>query len=70
MAIGFITAIAVFVALVTPTEFSERWRVALVASAAVALFLWGIFDLVLAVPWPSSLLGDAMPWLREATGLV
>jgi hypothetical protein len=25
---------------------------------------------LLAVPWPPSLLGDALPWLREATGLV
>jgi hypothetical protein len=70
MLIGFVPAIAVFVALFMRAEFRERWRVALLAATAVTLFLWGIFDRVLAVPWPPSLLGDALPALRQATGLV
>lgn len=68
--IGFVPAIAVFVAAFMRAEFHERWRVALPAAAAVTAFLWGIFDRVLAVPWPPSLLGDALPVLRQATGLV
>ena len=68
--IGFVPAIAVFVMLIMRVEFAERWPVALVAAAAATAFLWGIFDRLLAVPWPPSLLGDALPWLREATGLV
>jgi len=68
--IGFVPAIAVFVMLIMRAEFAERWPVALVAAAAATAFLWGIFDRLLAVPWPPSLLGDALPWLREATGLV
>ena len=68
--IGFVPAIAVFVMLIMRAEFAERWPVALVAAAAVTAFLWGIFDRLLAVPWPPSLLGDALPWLRQATGLV
>ena len=70
MLIGFVPAIAVFVALLMRAEFHERWGVALPAAAAVTAFLWGIFDRVLAVPWPPSLLGDALPALRQATGLV
>jgi hypothetical protein len=56
--------------LIMRAEFAERWPVALLAAAAVTAFLWGIFDRLLAVPWPPALLGDALPWLREATGLV
>jgi hypothetical protein len=29
-----------------------------------------IFDRGLAVPWPNSVLGDLVPALREATGLI
>src|SRR6266571_1561811 len=70
MVIGFIPAIAVFVALFMHAEFHEPWRLALPAAAAVTAFLWAVFDRVLAVPWPPSLLGDAVPLLRQATGLV
>lgn len=70
MLIGFVPAIAVFVMLIMRAEFAERWPVALVTAAAVTAFLLGIFDRLLAVPWPPALLGDALPWLREATGLV
>jgi hypothetical protein len=31
---------------------------------------WGLFDRVLAVHWPQSLLGDLWPGLRAAVGFI
>jgi hypothetical protein len=39
-------------------------------AALLSLFFWGIFGHVLAVPWPAAVLGDRVPSLRSATGLM
>jgi TctA family transporter len=69
-AIGFLPAIWCFVLLLARCEFGERWGAALISSSAMAAALWLVFGRLVAVPWPPSLLGDLLPVLREATGLV
>jgi TctA family transporter len=68
--IGFIPAIAVFVFAYMCVGFGEpAWR-ALACAAATALLAWGLFDRLLAVAWPASLLGDLLPQLRAAVGFI
>jgi hypothetical protein len=73
---GFVASVAVlglvptavcFVFCYMALGFRESKRTALTCAAVIALFLWGVFDRVLAVPWPAALLGDWIPWLRDTT---
>ena len=43
---------------------------AIVFGAAMALFCYALFDRGLSVPWPQAVLGDWMPALRDASGLM
>lgn len=44
----------------------ERTALALAVAAALTVFCWFVFDELLALPWPDSLLGRLSPALREA----
>ncbi|HKT20875.1 MAG TPA: tripartite tricarboxylate transporter permease [Stellaceae bacterium] len=68
--IGLLPALAVLVFLLMWLEFTEPWSRALIASAVATLCIYLLFDRVFAIPWPQSLLGDLVPALRDATGLV
>ncbi len=68
--IGFLPAILLFVGGYMVLEGKERWRLAIPLSLATAGFCWFVFDRLLALPWPRSLLGDLIPPLRAATGLL
>jgi hypothetical protein len=69
-AIGLLPAIIIFVVLFMRFEFGEAWHNAVAASVAATLFLWGVFDRVLTIPWPEATLGDMAPALRQMTGLM
>jgi len=64
---GFLPAILLFVAGYMVVEGRERWRLAIPLSLATVGFCWFVFDQLLALPWPRSLLGDLVPPLRAAT---
>jgi putative tricarboxylic transport membrane protein len=68
--IGFIPAIAVFVFAYMSFGFGEPWLHSLGYAAATALVCWAVFQWGLQVAWPQSLLGDLLPGLRAATGLI
>lgn len=68
--IGFIPAIGVFVVIYMGFGFREPLPRALVFGAAMALFCYALFDRGLSVPWPQAVLGDWMPALRDASGLM
>jgi hypothetical protein len=68
--IGFIPAIAVFIFAFMHFNFGEPWRRSALLAAATTVFAYVVFDRGLAVPWPGSVIGDLVPALREATGLV
>ena len=68
--IGFIPAIGVFVFIYMGIGFREPvWRAA-VFGAAMTLFCYAVFDRGLSVPWPQAVLGDWVPALRDASGLM
>jgi putative tricarboxylic transport membrane protein len=68
--VGFIPAIALFVFAYMCLGFGEpAWR-SLIFAVATALLAWGLFDRLLAVAWPASVLGDWLPQLRAAVGFI
>lgn len=68
--IGFIPAIAVFVFVYMGFGFSEKLPRCAVFAVAMGIFCWAVFDRALSVPWPQAVLGDMIPMLRDATGLM
>ena len=43
----------------------ERWTLAATVSAGLVVFCWFVFDDLLALPWPDSLLGHMAPELKD-----
>ncbi|MBP0592167.1 tripartite tricarboxylate transporter permease [Paraburkholderia sp. LEh10] len=68
--IGLLPSLLVMMLLLARFEFGERWRNAIVLSAAMTVALWLVFDLIFSTPWPPSLLGNLVPQLRAMGGLV
>jgi hypothetical protein len=68
--IGFIPAIGVFVFVYMGLGFREPIPKAALFGAAMTLFCYAVFDRGLSVPWPQAVLGDLVPALRDASGLM
>jgi hypothetical protein len=68
--IGFLPAIALFVFAYMWLGFGEPVIHSAGFAAATVLLCWGLFDRLLAVAWPPSLLGDYVPALRAMLGFV
>ena len=68
--VGFIPAICLFIFAYMNWGFGEAWTSSLGYALATTLFCWVIFNWALNVAWPHSLLGDMLPMLRTATGLI
>ena len=62
--IGVLPAAFVFVILYMRVEGRERWPLVLPTAAGLALFAWFVFDYLLALPWPQTVLGGWFPPLR------
>jgi hypothetical protein len=45
-------------------EGREPWRIVLPMAAFMCVFIYGLFDQLLAIPWPPSVLGDLVPSLK------
>ncbi len=63
--IGMLPTILVFSFAFMCLE-GERWQTAAAISAGLVVFCWFVFDRLLALPWPDSLLGDLVPALKQA----
>jgi hypothetical protein len=68
--IGLIPTAALFVFAYMAVGFRESKRTAAFCAVLLSLFFWGVFGHVLAVPWPAAVLGDRVPALRAASGLL
>jgi hypothetical protein len=68
--IGFIPAIALFVFVYMRFGFGEPWRASLGYAAATTAVCWLVFDRILNVTWPHALIGELVPALRTATGVI
>jgi putative tricarboxylic transport membrane protein len=68
--IGFIPGITVFVFVYMRFGFREPAASSLFFAAATTVLCWVLFDKLLAVAWPQSLLGDYFPALRASLGFI
>jgi putative tricarboxylic transport membrane protein len=68
--IGFIPAIFVFIFAYMRWGFHAPSMESLGYAAATTLVCWLVFDVALHVVWPRSLLGDMLPLLSAATGIM
>lgn len=56
--IGLIPTVPIMMVAFMRIEGRERWWLCFTLAACLTAFLYGVFDQVLHVPWPSNLLGD------------
>lgn len=68
--VGFLPAIAIFILAYMWLGFGEPLLQSAAFAAATVLLCWGLFDRLLAVSWPASLLGDYVPALRSMLGFI
>ncbi len=68
--IGFLPAIAIFVFAYMRFGFREPTIHSAGFAAITVVLCWGLFDRILSVHWPQSLLGDLFPELRAAVGFI
>jgi putative tricarboxylic transport membrane protein len=68
--VGFIPAICLFVFAYMRWGFDESWESSLGYAVGTTIVCWLVFAWALSAIWPHSLLGDLLPALRSATGLI
>ena len=59
--IGLRAALPVFV-LVYAKFYGASWRLALILTAMITAFILGVYDNIMHVYWPDSVLGDLLGW--------
>lgn len=69
-AIGLLPAVLIFQIAFMRVVGKERWGLILPISICYAIFMYLLFEEIVHVHWPRSLLGDMIPWLRSATGIL
>jgi len=62
--IGLIPTVPLFVTAFMRLEAREPWHIVLPYAVVMGLFVYILFDQLLAIPWPLSLLGEYFPELR------
>lgn len=67
--IGLIPTLFVFVVAFMRIEASERWTLVITYAACMVVFVTLVFDRIMKVPWPPSLLGEWIPALKVVPSL-
>jgi TctA family transporter len=62
--IGLIPTVPIFVIGYMRLEGREPWRLVLPQAISLTAFIYVVFDQLLAIPWPQTLLGIAVPALK------
>lgn len=62
--VGMLPTIFIFTCAFMIVE-KESWPLSIGVSACLVVFCWFVFDELLALPWPDSLLGDLSPMLKD-----
>lgn len=63
--IGLLPTVPIFVVAFMRLEGREPWRLAIIYAAFVVLAIFLIFDQLISVPWPRTLLGELFPVLKD-----
>jgi TctA family transporter len=62
--IGLIPTVAIFVVVFMRVEGRERWSLVISYAVVLVLSIYFVFDYVMSVPWPPTLLGTRFPGLK------
>jgi hypothetical protein len=62
--IGLIPTVPIFVVSFMRVEAREPWKIVLVYAAFMTVFIYAVFDQLLTIPWPPTILGDLIPALK------
>jgi tetrahydromethanopterin S-methyltransferase subunit F len=62
--IGIIPTVPLFIMLFMRLEGREPWRIVIPMAVVMCGFIYVLFDQLLAIPWPPTVLGDFVPALR------
>ncbi|HXE03853.1 MAG TPA: tripartite tricarboxylate transporter permease, partial [Methyloceanibacter sp.] len=62
--IGLIPTVPLFVAGYMRLEGRERWTIVIPYMLCITIFIYFLFDQLLAIPWPPTYLGDFFPALK------
>jgi TctA family transporter len=62
--IGLIPAVPIFILSYMRLEGREKWRIAVPMAVCVVALIYVVFDQLLAIPWPPTLLGTYFPMLK------
>jgi TctA family transporter len=62
--IGLIPTVPIFVVAYMRLEGPEPWRLVWPQAVSLTLFIYVVFDQLLAIPWPQTLLGILVPALK------
>ena len=63
--IGLIPTVPIFVIAFMRVEAKEPWTITLPMAIFMTIFIYFLFDWLLAIPWPGSFLGDVWPFWKE-----
>ena len=61
---GMLPGVFMFVILYMRIEGKEPWKLTMSCAVGLVLFAWGLFDYLLALPWPQTVIGDIIPALK------
>ncbi len=56
--IGMVATVPLIIVAFMRVEGRESWKLSVILAACVTLFVYGFFDQIIHMPWPSSLLGS------------
>ena len=62
--IGLIPAVPIFIISYMRLEGREKWRIVIPMAVCVVALIYVVFDQLLAIPWPPTLLGTFFPILK------
>ena len=63
--IGLIPTVPLFIILFMRVEAREPWGITIPMAIFMVVFIYFLFDWLLAIPWPGSFLGDIWPFWKE-----
>ena len=62
--IGLIPTVPIFVIALMRIEGNEPWKLVLPQAIILPIFIWVVFDQLLTIPWPPTLMGTWLPFLK------
>jgi TctA family transporter len=62
--IGLIPTVPIFIVTFMRSEAREPWRIVVPMAIIMTIFIYALFDQLLAIPWPQTILGDTFPILK------